>query len=181
MLVNLIPEGTNTIWECAAGQMRMADRLKHWGFTVLASDLNPVRDDCLPMNYVDATDCQQDCTVSNPPYSLKFDFMNKAEELGKPAAFLIPFDMCGTLHAAFMRGWQAIVPSRRIDFLTPNIVQRINDGEQAYYHKIDEIPVDLLRRYSSSDFHSTWVVWKFNLPQQFVWVDLSLENKKTNI
>jgi hypothetical protein len=210
LIVPYIPENTRLILEPAAGQMRLVDYLrKKYEFRVTAQDLYPVREDCFLGDFLkfeknDVGDI--DCIITNPPFSLKFEFITKCLDLGVPFALLIPFDMCGFLHDKFKNdGLGAIIPNRRIDYLTPNIVQRINSGETlaninkeynlklkkleefdgiiekkniVKYAEIDDVPVKIIKKYSSSDFHSFWITKGFNQPEKFTFVELSIENKK---
>ena len=213
LIVPYIPKKTRLILEPAAGQMRLVDYLRNkYEFRVTAQDLYPVREDCFLGDFLqfkkkDVGDI--DCVVTNPPFSLKFEFITKCLELGVPFALLIPFDMCGFLHDKFKNdGLGAIIPNRRIDYLTPNIVQRINDGEtlselnrsfdkserfkkledapqnilnnaiKVNFKTIDDVPVSIIKKYSSSDFHSFWITKGFNQPEKFTFVNLSLEDKK---
>jgi hypothetical protein len=213
LIIPYIPERTGLILEPAAGQMRLVDYLrKKYYYRVTAQDLYPVREDCflgdfLKFKKIDIGDI--DCIITNPPFSLKFEFITKCLELNIPFALLIPFDMCGFLHDKFKNdGLGAIIPNRRIDYLTPNIVQRVNDGETLFginksfeksnrykslqevphsilfrsikvdFKSIDEVPVKIIKKYSSSDFHSFWITKGFNQPEKFTFVNLSLEDKK---
>ena len=77
------------VWECAAGQGHLAERLKQNGYKVFASDLvdrgyaiDKKQDfllcENLPPGY-------EDCdVVTNPPYKLAQEFVLKALELVKP-------------------------------------------------------------------------------------------------
>jgi hypothetical protein len=218
LLLPYIPMNVKKIWECAAGQMRLSDKLFDSGYKVYSSDKYPLRKDCYNEDFLESQSLEKpigniDCIITNPPFSLKFDFITKALEYDIPFAFLIPFDMCGFLHKKFSQGLQAIVPERRIDYLTPNIVERINIGEGLFavnkkfrtkYKNLndiemcndanilkcyednkrnfkdldDDIPYELLKKYSSSDFHSFWIVSKFNLKNQFTFVPLSPDDKR---
>ena len=211
------PGARKIILEPAAGQMRLVDHLqRNYKIDVHAQDLFPYRDDCYKKNFLEMS--KEDlnvpigrisCIVTNPPFSLKFEFITKCLELDVPFALLIPFDMCGFLHDKFKNdGLGAIIPNRRIDYLTPNIVQRINDGEtfvginkglekdkkykkikdvpvevwnkavKVNFKEIDDVPVSIIKKYSSSDFHSFWITKGFNQPKDFTFVNLSLEDKK---
>lgn len=217
LLIPYIPSFITNIWECAAGSRRMSKIFEKYGYNVLSSDLPDVaqmNDDVVAQDFINdlkRTDVSNGKWViaSNPPFSLKFDFINTALEYDIPFAFLIPFDMCSYLHKQFRNGLQAIVPERRIDYLTPNIVERINVGEgicavnkifgtkhkkfedleevqkpcfyehmRNFKHLDDGIPYELLKKYSSSDFHSFWITYKFDLPSQFVFAPLSLSDKR---
>lgn len=216
LIIPYIPKEAKTILEPSAGQMRLVDYLqrKH-GYNVRAQDLYPMRSDCYTKDFLEMNSNDLDtpigkinCIVTNPPFSLKFDFIDKCMDFDLPFALLIPFDMCKFLHDKFKQGLEAIVPNRRIDYLTPNIVQRINDGEtlselnrsfdkdkrfkkledvpqnilnnaiKVNFKTIDSVPVSIIKKYSSSDFHSFWITYKFNQPKQFTFVELSLESKK---
>jgi len=100
------------IWECAYGQGHMAKSLENKGFSVIGKG-----EDFFKSNL----DC--DCIITNPPYSLKGQFIERAFELKKPFAFLLPLT---TLEGKF-RGnifmnnqIQLIIPNSRVNFITPN-------------------------------------------------------------
>lgn len=212
------------IWECAAGEengfitraLNFYLKSEYKDFSIVESDINgktKLNHNFITDNHTMYSDC--DLILSNPPFSIKFDFITKAIETNKPFAFLIPFDMCGFLFNAFKYDHlQALVPERRIDYLTPNIVERVNVGmglmevnkiyelkgksalkkaedldkfeigvynnyirDKGSYTKIEEIPVKLLRKFSSSDFHSFWVLGNFNLEKDFTFAHLSINDK----
>ena len=100
------------VWECAYGKGSLAKHLINEGFNVIGSgeDFFKTKMDC-------------DCLITNPPYSLKGQFLERAFELKKPFAFLLPLT---TLEGKF-RGKifrenkiQIIIPNSRINFITPN-------------------------------------------------------------
>jgi len=49
------------------------------------------------------------------------------------------------------------------------------------YKSIDETPTKFLYAYSSAQFHSMWLTWKFNLTSSETFVDLPLEQRRNNI
>ncbi len=49
------------------------------------------------------------------------------------------------------------------------------------YSTIDEVPNELLYKYSNAQFHSGWLTWGFNLPNSEIIVDLSLESRRNDI
>jgi hypothetical protein len=64
-----------------------------------------------------------DCTITNPPYSLKDEFLAKCYELGKPFALLLPLTALeGKRRQALYRahGLELILMDRRINFETPS-------------------------------------------------------------
>jgi hypothetical protein len=49
------------------------------------------------------------------------------------------------------------------------------------YTSIDDVPTELLFKYSSSQFHSLWLTYGFNLGRTETFVDLSVNERRTNI
>lgn len=107
------------IWESAAGEHHIVDALMINGQReVIAHDIlteqNYFDDRHVPRNY--------DCQITNPPFSLKYEWLKRAYHLGKPFALLMPADtlFSGTTRRLFDKyGWQMLLPSQRIDFCTP--------------------------------------------------------------
>lgn len=157
LLVPFIPKHVSRIWECAAGKRKITNRLVHFGYDVCSTDLS----DSVPVNFIswDLRDRYAwcDCIITNPPFSLKYKFIDRALAYGTPFAFLIPFDMCQKMARLFILGCQGVVPTARIDYITPN-------GNQG--------------KFSSSQFHSFWLTYKFNLPRQLVFVELTKQMKE---
>jgi len=140
------------IWEPAAGQGKLTERLMNpHGLNVISSDIQS------GVNFLTAnTDFDFDAIVTNPPYSIKRKFYERCREIGKPFALLIPTDFAGWTLGALRNGCQWIIPTRRIDYITPNG----KSGKQ-----------------SAAQFHSGWLTYGLNLPQQIVVVELSIEQK----
>lgn len=64
-----------------------------------------------------------DCLITNPPYGIKYPWLARCYQLGKPFALLIPIDTiaAGTAHDQFNQyGVEIIQPRRRINFKMPN-------------------------------------------------------------
>ena len=60
-----------------------------------------------------------DCIITNPPYSLKNEFLRRAYEIGKPFAFLLPLTTLETRKRfeMFKRyGISVIIIPERVDF-----------------------------------------------------------------
>jgi len=143
-----------TIWECASGNGRMENRLREHGFEVFGTDLST------GCNFLTdkMADCF-DCIVTNPPYSLKKKFYDKCLSYEVPFALLIPFDMAGWMWNAYENdGCQGIIPSRRINFITPS------GKSEATGH--------------TANFHSFWLTYGFCLENQFNFVELTAEDKQ---
>ena len=131
-----------TIWECAYGEGALAKHLRKRGYRVIGKgeDFMQINKEC-------------DVIVTNPPYSLKEQFLERAYSIGKPFAFLMPLTALeGIKRGAMYKkyGLQLIIPNRRINFITPN------GGK-------------------SSWFATAWFTWKLNLPKDLMFVELKRE------
>lgn len=183
------------VWECAAGEGRMAD--------VLDTQHSVWQSDIQPRNNVEKFDFLKedrdpswlqniDYIVTNPPFDYKIQFYHKCMQYWHmaqiPFALLIPADYTAWIIKAVREDMcQKLVPTRRIDYLTPNMLQRINAKELTNYQSLSEVPAEILPHYTSSDFHSFWLVKGLNiripvpvLPTE-IYVELSLHTKKTDI
>lgn len=218
LLLPFMPKGVTTVWECAAGLGKIVNVFKDKGYNVFGSDINPkygfggfnfLKDH---LTWIDGVWV----IVTNPPFSLKQKFYLRCLDYKVPFALLIPADYSGWIIEACRNGAEKIIPTRRIDYLTPNILRRIRYGEVweivrkeypqfskletfrsyhpnkweeylnlytevANFNTINDTPVSLLSKYSSSDFHSMWLTHGFNLGRTETFVELSLEEKKNNI
>ncbi|SRR5258706_2448319 len=155
-----------SIWECAAGEGKIANRLESYGFKVNASELNTkskytvgnfLTDDC-PIHFPYPNHANV-CIVTNPPFSLKKKFYLRCLEYNVPFALLIPWDMAGWMWDAYKNeNCQAIVPERRINFITPSGKSEITGN--------------------TANFHSFWLTRGFELENQFTFAPLSKENTK---
>ena len=192
------------VWEPAVGQGRMARVLQRehavWGSDIQVESLSdqlPAESTYEQWDFLkqerDAVWMQQiDYTVSNPPFSKKEKFYHMCMHYWKlyqtPFALLIPAEYNGWIINAVRNDMcQKIIPTRRIDYITPNMLQRINEGEMTQYQSLEEVPKTILPRYSSSDFHSMWLTKGLGistprpvLPAE-IYVELSLKSKKENI
>jgi hypothetical protein len=117
------------IWECSAGKGNLVRSLRDRGHhLVYASDIKngrsflklprhgPKRDEML------WAIAAYDCIVTNPPYSLKLEFLTRAYELRKPFAFLMPlFTFEGPSRQRLFRenGVEVIILDRRVEFEPP--------------------------------------------------------------
>jgi len=129
------------IWECAIGKGLLADALNKRGFFIIK-----IYGDFLKITPHD----DFDCIVTNPPYSKKDEFLEKAYQMGKPFAFLLPLTALeGKRRQKLYKkyGIQLIIPNKRINFITPS-----GKGSGAW-------------------FQTAWFCWKLNLPQQLNFVE----------
>lgn len=164
LLIPFIPSYIYAIWECAVGGGKIKRRIADVGrFLVYGTDIRsgPEVDEIL--NFVTdpmPTTFEPNCIVTNPPYSIKDMFIEKAFEYGIPFAFLINADYHAKHISWIERGCEKIIPNRRIDFITPT-------GRQGST--------------SASQFHSMWLTFGFNLGRTETFVDLPIKDKKENI
>ena len=104
------------IWEPAAGKQNLSSFLKEKGHRVVATDLSDGTD-FLGVNI----SC--DAIISNPPYTLKDKFLERAYSLGNPFAFLLPITALEgkKRHEMYRKyGIEVLVPDGRINFETPS-------------------------------------------------------------
>lgn len=113
------------IWEPAAGLGKIVNRLRFHGFDVFGSDLSE------GTNFLtDPPPADFDCSVTNPPFSLKKKFYEQCLGYGKPFALLVPCDYSAWIIKAIdVDGCEKIIPRRRIDYITPDALVRIHEGE----------------------------------------------------
>lgn len=206
--------GIGNVWECAAGLGKITRRLSHWGYKVIATDISYPMDGGYFNFLTDHMTWEGKMViVTNTPFSLKKKFFERALEYKTPFAFLIPADYSGWIIDACQMGAEKIIPTRRIDYITPNTLKRIHEGEvwEKYiqpkysmfktpkdlmensegvfhsliekhedycnYETIYDAPKKLLRKYSSSYFHSMWLTMGFNIGKQETFVELTNEMK----
>lgn len=204
LLLPFIPDKVEQVWECAAGDGHMAKVFFDAGFRVIQSDIRENKKRGIEkFNFLtEVAIFNQGMIATNPPFSLKTEFYKKCRKYNLPFALLMPSDYSGWLIDAFDKdGAERITPKRRIDYLTPNILKNINNiiktkiedlspSQQTKknflkshgvisreYEFIEQVPVSVIRKFSSSDFHSYWVTWGFNIGKQETFVELTNEMK----
>jgi hypothetical protein len=114
MIIPFIPQEVRTIWECTALEgSRIVEVLRANGYNVIATHIKDGFDffEYEPEDY--------DMTITNPPYSLKDIFLQRAFELKKPFMFLLPTTTLEGLKRGKMfreHRIQLLVPNRRFSF-----------------------------------------------------------------
>jgi len=82
-LLPYLKEG-QMIWDCAFGSGRLAEHFNKFGFNVVGlTNYDFLKEDSDKI-------AEFDVIITNPPYSLKDKFLEKAFKIGKPFAFLLP-------------------------------------------------------------------------------------------
>lgn len=85
----ILPYLHGVIWECAAGEGSLSNAFIRHGFKVIESDI---------LNGQDFFRWQPelfDCIVTNPPFSSKFEWLERCYQLQKPFALLLPVETLG--------------------------------------------------------------------------------------
>jgi hypothetical protein len=139
-----------TIWEPAAGEGYLVRALEDHKFNVVASDILKRK------NFFDYEPASPwDCIITNPPFSVKFKWLARCYQLGRPFALLMPVETLGarTAHKLFKHhGVQIILLDRRVNFKMP-------------FKGWD----------SSAQFPTAWFSWQLDLPSQIVYGELAIE------
>jgi hypothetical protein len=129
LIAKYIP--TKYVWECAAGDGRFGRRLEHHGYIVKYTEINGNFDywNFLEKRNTDLAG-EEFSIVTNPPFSLKEKFVRMCLQYGAPFALLLPLDYSIWMMEAIEKyGCEKLIPKRRISYITPNILKRIQYGE----------------------------------------------------
>lgn len=134
-LLKFLPK-EKVIWECACGKGNLVRTLRKDGHTVRGTDFKSGQNflswcrspESLPLKHLphDAKESGKkplgDIIVTNPPYSLKNEFLTTAYSLGLPFAFLMPLTALeGASRQFYYRryGIELIILPERLHFETP--------------------------------------------------------------
>jgi len=105
------------IWECACGKGNLSTALADWGHKVIATDIVDGKD------FLTWKPEKFDCIITNPPFSLKQQFLERCYELQKPFALLLPlttFETAKRQNLFKENGVEVILFDKRINFETPS-------------------------------------------------------------
>jgi len=105
------------IWECAEGKGNLTKAFEEGGFEVIGTDIRNGKD------FMIYQPNEFDCIITNPPYSIKQKFLERAYSLHKPFAFLLPLTTFETAkrQKLFKKyGLEVIFLDKRINFETPS-------------------------------------------------------------
>ena len=106
------------IWEPAAGEGNLVNAFRGFGFDVIASDL------INGANFFEFEPETWDCLITNPPYSIKYQWLERCYQLSRPFALLLPVETLGARSAQVFfeqYGVEVIFLDRRVNFKMPNI------------------------------------------------------------
>ena len=116
-LLKYLPKNIK-IWECTDyGESNITKVLKNNGYEVISTH----KKDFDFLN--DETDFEFDMIITNPPYSLKDEFIKKCYEYKKPFALLLPLTSLEGINRGKMyreNGIQLLVFDRRCNFIYDN-------------------------------------------------------------
>lgn len=119
-LSKFIPSG-KVIWESACGTEKMLFR----GITQYLQPKAIIGTDLLNgVNFLTDAPPNFDIQITNPPYSIKYQWLKRSYELRKPFALLLPVETLGAKKAQTlfdMYGVEIILISPRINFYMPNL------------------------------------------------------------
>jgi len=144
-----------TIWEPAAGEGLLAGAIESAGHSVVTSELQRGQ------NFFQYQPPQWDVLVTNPPYTIKFKWMARCYELGKPFALLIPGDAILAASAQILMqryGYEIMLLDKRVDFKMPE------KGWEG----------------SGAQFSVIWFCWKL-LPEQVMFGKLVNKPRKGRV
>ena len=141
-LLKFIPKKW-VIWECAEGKGNLTKFLRESGYKVIGTDIKNGFDFLwyLPEE-------KFDCIITNPPYSLKQQFLERCYSIGKPFGLLMPLTTLETekRQKLFARyGLKILFLKNRVNFETPS------------------------GKGSGSWFASAWFTWQIPLPKSLYW------------
>lgn len=141
------------VWECASGKGNLVKGFKKMGFKVFGTDKN--------FDFIkNDLDEDYDIIVTNPPYSIKEDFLMRCYTLKKPFALLMPLTALESerRQKCYRRyGIQLIIPNKRINFETPS-------GEG-----------------SNSWFATAWFTKGLGLPNDLTFIEVGKHNSIPSI
>lgn len=108
-----------TVWEPAAGEGLLVEGLYDAGWReseVIGSDI------LTGQNFFDYAPARWDALVTNPPFSIKYKWLERCYALGKPWALLMPVEMLGAKTAQQMfaeHGVEVLFLDGRVNFKMP--------------------------------------------------------------
>lgn len=144
-LLPYLPAGA-TVWEPAAGEGHLVRALEAAGREVYASEIQRGEN-----FFTHTPPVAWDIQVTNPPYSSKYQWIERSYRLGQPWALLLPLETLGAWSA------QRLFRKYGVEVLLLN--KRVN-----YY-----MPVK--GALGSANFPSAWFCWRL-LPAPIVYGDI---------
>lgn len=110
------------VWEPAAGTGNIVNTLAPYVTGIIGTDIHGDYA-APPHNFFDYQPRVFDAIVTNPPYSIKFDWLERCYGLGRPFALLVPVETIGAQSAQRQMeryGAELLLLNRRVNFEMPN-------------------------------------------------------------
>ena len=104
------------IWESAAGEGLLVVKFIHEEYNVVGTDI------LTGENFFEQEPTEWDIQVTNPPYSIKYPWLARAYEFGKPFALLLPVEVLGAKRAQKLfreYGVEVMLLDHRVNFKMP--------------------------------------------------------------
>ena len=141
---HLIPND-KIIWESAYGDGESGEYLKSLGFQIFHKNIDYFKNE--PADW--------DIQITNPPFSKKKEWFNRAKELNKPFIILAPASMICTQYIRKLFSedkLQIIIPRKRIHFI------KLINGVKPEGWK------------NQCNFDCFYYCWKMNLEKDIIWL-----------
>ncbi len=156
------------VWESAASKYGFL------GEAIRALRGNTVIETGLELDGTDylTTASKGDMEITNPPFSLKYEWLARAYENRKPFALLMPFSTweAATAQALFQKhGVSVIIFNRRVNFHMPNLGWGHYDEKGEPIMTWDEKKKKWVHKVSSSDYGVAWFTWGLGIKTEVVY------------
>ena len=135
-------------WEPCAGKGNIVHALEDNNFSVTWSDIIHGE----KYDYFSYSPNEWTASITNPPYGLKFPWLARCYELGKPFALLVPVEILGAKKCQELieaNGFEMMLLNRRVNFEMPS---GRTDGQ--------------------AQFPVFWLTWKI-LPRQVMFGEIN--------
>lgn len=149
----ILPYLRGVVWECAVGEGSLKKALEAQGFQVIGSDILTGQD------FFRWKPEAFDCVITNPPFSSKFEWLDRCYQLQKPFALLLPVETIGANKAQRMfekHGIEIVFMNKRVNFKMP---RKGLDGAGAW-------------------FPTAWFTYGLNIGKQMTFSKIEYRNEK---
>ena len=127
VILKYIPKN-KVIWECTNGDGAISKYLEEKGYTVIKTDIRSDKCDFGGLDFLKNLQPPKhyDIILTNPPYSYKTQFLERAYKIGKPFYFLLPITTLeGMARSVLFRkyGINTVILDRRVNYIKGKSVQ----------------------------------------------------------